>query len=391
MLNRRIVLIFTVVLLLPSMYLFKLGFQGETTVNETENRTMTTMESFNKTSFFSGSFQDVFEDYLADQFIESENIKRAYQSVVSTGESIFRNQVLRNNCALGRYEMKEGVYNLGCDRLLGWEEYNEYLFNDKIQLFFDLIDTHLSGLDQIHLYFINESRAFSDSLQAANPAHYANLSREADERKIETAQLEVNSLSDYTHYFYQTDHHWNLYGSYRGYQDLVELLFEDEVPISPLEKHTFDKPFYGSFSRLIGYYSYHDTFSIYDFNYPVLTVKIDGVQGIYGYEKEYMYNGWVLSDNSNFYGGVYGGNYGELVFTSEHEEKDNILIFATSYMNPINKLIASHFYNTHVIDLRYVSEQFDFRKYIEENEIDQVLFVGDIDFYVNFTKWWSGE
>ena len=67
----------------------------------------------------------------------------------------------------------------------------------------------------------------------------------------------------------------------------------------------------------------------------------------------------------------------------------------TSATNPVNALIASHFDQTRVIDLRYYEEYaghpFDPAAYVQENGIDTVLFLGDVKLFLPDPETEGGE
>ena len=85
------------------------------------------------------------------------------------------------------------------------------------------------------------------------------------------------------------------------------------------------------------------------------------------------------------YGDFYGNDYAKIVIDMNNAEKENILIIGESYDNAILKLLATHFNETHSIDLRHYSttfgERFSFSKYVEENDIDKVLIIGNGEFF----------
>ena len=87
------------------------------------------------------------------------------------------------------------------------------------------------------------------------------------------------------------------------------------------------------------------------------------------------------------YGSYYGSDSGEIIFDTEADEKDNILIIGESYDNAVLKLLATHFNRTHSIDLRnyehFMGKKFNFNEYVEENGISKVLFIGNLDFYIS--------
>ena len=56
-----------------------------------------------------------------------------------------------------------------------------------------------------------------------------------------------------------------------------------------------------------------------------------------------------------------------------------MLILSSSFSNPINGLIASHFNRTYVIDGRHYND-FKVFDYIEKNNINKVLIIMDFNF-----------
>ena len=81
----------------------------------------------------------------------------------------------------------------------------------------------------------------------------------------------------------------------------------------------------------------------------------------------------------------YGGEYGEIVYDFGTEGNGTLLMIASSYSNPINALIASHFDRTVVVDPRYwekwTGESFDPAVCVTRAGADTVLLLGDIRFF----------
>jgi len=67
----------------------------------------------------------------------------------------------------------------------------------------------------------------------------------------------------------------------------------------------------------------------------------------------------------------------------------------SSFTNPINKLIASHFDKTYVIDLRHykdlTNQNFNVKEYINKNKINKVLIIMDYGYLKDqsFNMDWS--
>ena len=87
------------------------------------------------------------------------------------------------------------------------------------------------------------------------------------------------------------------------------------------------------------------------------------------------------------YGKFYGGDMGEIIFDTGNTEKDSILVLGESYDNAILKLLASHFDKTYSVDMRfykaYMGNDFNISEFVKEHSIDTVLFIGNIDFFIN--------
>ena len=46
---------------------------------------------------------------------------------------------------------------------------------------------------------------------------------------------------------------------------------------------------------------------------------------------------------SNHYGLYYGEDYAQVIYEFDNPEAENLLVLSTSWSNPINELIASHY------------------------------------------------
>lgn len=382
----KIIFIIIIVLLFPLLFIMNYVFNGEKDINYLENRTNSKFVDINLTNFMDSSFQDKLENILLDQFPCNEDIKKSYLNLINS--KVFRDLFTFSDNKRDKIEIKDEIFSIGEDNYLMWQEYGIDLFHINCSNLLSYINEELKDEDT-YLYFINESKAIQDKGGKINNEYFDFLKESLKNTK--TSQFEIDSLDDYKYYFYKSDHHWNLYGSYQGYKDIINLLFDDEQIVAPNREVKLSDSYCGSFCRLIGYYDSLDTFYIYDYNYPKIKTYINGDLSNYGHEKNYLEKGWELHEDENCYGAVYGGNYGELIFDTENEDKDNILILSFSYINPIAKLIANHFNRTYIVDIRNyyndIGTEFNIKKYIEENHINKVLFVGDIDTIVTINKW----
>ncbi len=220
---------------------------------------------------------------------------------------------------------------------------------------------------------------------------YAEQMRDLLSDDIAFGYLKINSYEDYQRMFYRSDHHWNIFGAYQGYLDTVSMLREKKPELSEpvTDVEFFEVPnlvYRGSTARLTADESLTD--SIWDMRskLPHYTVKVGenvfDSANLLGFSDraKYWEGEWNEAKYFNHYAYYFHYDYGEIRYDFEKGTGDNLLIFVDSMSNCIEEYIASHFDKTFAVDLRYyeeqTGEQFDFQKYVEENEITDVLFFG---------------
>ena len=190
---------------------------------------------------------------------------------------------------------------------------------------------------------------------------------------------EINSFEEFDERFYDTDHHWNYIGSYEGYKEVLSLISDDE-PLEPTGVFHSGLRFAGSKAMALGKL-FTDEMSIYRFNYPPMTIQVNGNESDYGHQKELL-SGELGAVS---YGAVYGDDEAEVIFDTG-KDGDNILIIGESYDNAILKLIAGHFAKTYSIDLRHYEvtfgEKFNFNEYVRQHGITKVLLIGNVDYFL---------
>lgn len=184
---------------------------------------------------------------------------------------------------------------------------------------------------------------------------------------LNVKELEIKDNAEYTQYFYRTDHHWNSYGAIKGYEDIIEML---GYKPKKLTAKMLDVDFIGSTAKAAALTNIKDYFTIIDYE---SNIKIN----IEGYKpKKIKETKDVFYDH---YVSYYNGMFGEIIYKND-KNKENLLIISDSFAWPIDEIIASHFKNTHVINVRYdrfINENLNFKKYIKDNKIDKVLVLGE--------------
>jgi hypothetical protein len=270
------------------------------------------------------------------------------------------------------------------------EDYQIYFLPDKSVIQAESFNRVLSAFPNVetYVYLATSSRSMDfDRLDAVPPLY--ELIRE-NYPNSKTDLLPIHSIEDYCRYYYKTDHHWNYLGSYTGYQQIIRMMLgADEPLMKPVETVTFSVNFNGSLNKLISRDNSDEPFTVYRFDFPEMTVRINGKRkNSYGKQDAYFDGKYSKRDKLvNHYGEFYGGDQGIVQFTTGDETKENILVFAGSFSNAVDMLIASHFNNSYFVDLRHykddMGEKFNLTNSIKDWNISKVLLLGDGYFF----KW----
>jgi len=212
------------------------------------------------------------------------------------------------------------------------------------------------------------------SLPNNNLENYTKKFKELLDKNINVSELKINSIEEYTEKFYKTDHHWNMYGAYEGYQDIMKML--GKQPQSLEIKQVSNTKYYGSLAKSsLSKLTYDNIYDIIlDTDYRTLVNNEENNAKFkprkITYDKNY--------DFFDYYIHYFNGQYGTVQYTFNNNSTENLLIFSDSYAWQIDYLIASHYKNTYVINLRYddyLSGKFDYNDFIEKNNITNVLFL----------------
>lgn len=351
----------------------------EDTISKKENRALNQFEHFTLENFFNGDFQNNFESAISDQFLFSEKIRTHYLKAVSNLPIFGIDKIFCENnylVTVGRDNIARGIFNCGGNIIYkphGRTDEEEKVFASNINKY-----NRINRLIDTYYYFVNDASVmdFSKNQKMVNyPEELVNKLK----GNYHFDYLKWDNLDEYFNYFYKTDHHWNYKGSYQGLKDIIKLLGRNE-DIQPTGIFTNHEEYFGSHARILNNYDYPEEFEYYQFDLPLHKTYINGEEKVYNHYKEYETHNYEYNrDKDNYYGYVYGGDYGEVIFDYNQPSKENLLIFSNSYSNPIAEVLAQLYNQTYNIDLRYYKSafgvDFDFDNYIKEHNISKVLFI----------------
>lgn len=377
--NKKIYKIILIVMFfMPTMLIFIVPIRGEKEISKLESRKLEEIPDFSFSSFFDGSFQDKLEKSITDQMILSQTIKVNIKKLKNSINTHVYSFLITNkkNCK-GYIEVVDGYYSYNCSTYL----IEKPVINYRDEVFESNKSVYNNIRADKYIYFIEKDRSINfDNIEEKNK-WFEGIKKNFKAKKY--AKFSLNSYNDLEEYFYQTDHHWNYKGSYKGYTEIIELLFgKKEKVLKPLKVEQFNVIFNGSASRKSLTNLSNERFAVFTFNTPRYKSYINDKAKNYGSKENYLNNNYKSDLYTNHYSLYYGGDFAKVEYDFNNKNKENLLILATSYSNAINDLIASHFNKTYVIDLRFYKEHYnqdlDINKFIKNNNIDKVLIMGDI-------------
>jgi len=377
--NKKINIVFIVCVFLYLCSGLFLTILGRKDINDYENRTAYKLPKIKIDTILDKTYQDDTELAFSDQTLLSTTIKKGYNFLSNSITSKASNIILKNNCDNKYINVGKLISTFGCDNNIIY--YYTYIEDSKVEY-----DNRIENINKIiektdvplYLYYIEKDTDINfETNEKSNIYNY--LSDNIDTTNF--YKFEINNFEEFSNNFYKTDHHWNHKGSYKAYQQLVEILTKDNA-LNPLEEVCLNDNFSGSKANYSGAsLIYKETFCAYRFENLNMDVYVNGKKSSYGDSKYHFDN--PLSEIT--YGTFYGADYGEVIFDNKNANKENILIIGESYDNAILSLIATHFNKTFSIDLRSYemenNKKFNYLEYIKENSIDKVLLIGNRDYF----------
>lgn len=376
--NLFFVLFFILIIFLIPLIMF---LRPAKDISSAENRKLNKFHFPTIKGLLNGEYQDNLENAMEDQMILSETFKKISNLINNINRNISNSVIFKD---IEIIPMSKGYCKLGDSGYLIYCPKTFEYFKSGVVKNINTINNLKNKYKDIDFYAY---RVITDE-DISNDG----FNNETDEYFKENISFDyssftkVKSYNDYKKYYYKSDHHWNYKGSYEGYKEIMNLLGEDilyEPKGTTCFKNTY---FVGSEASAVGDTSIKDEFCVYDFDYVKLDEEVHGQFAKYGYFEDYANGDYRTGNYYNHYGVYYGGNYGEVIFKNNDKNNNkNILMIVDSMSNPVNRLIASSYKNTYIVDLRryqtFKGEVFILDEYLKKYDIDEVLFLGNIRFY----------
>lgn len=264
----------------------------------------------------------------------------------------------------------------------------ENKFRNQITKYIENYNQFLSGKDKdVYFYFVNNSRSIDFTEDLNEPNRTFAFLCDSLTCVDHAACLEIDSFDTYMKYFYQTDHHWNHVGAQKGYEDIVRLLLgEKETPYQPVEEVVFDAVYNGSYVQRTGVRNASEHFAAYRYRLPEIKLTVNGKKKTVGRQAQYFTGKYSKNELASHFATFYGGDWGELVYDTGREDRENLLILCNSYGCSVRHLICAHFHKTYVVDMReYLSQthkSMKIQQYLTDHHISKVLILGDVSYFL---------
>lgn len=200
--------------------------------------------------------------------------------------------------------------------------------------------------------------------------------------QIKFDYLKIQNMQAYRRMFFKTDHHWNIQGAYEGYLGALRLLSPDGELGNPLFGPFFrvdDVVFQGSRARAASITDISDELWDIDVEYPARVVTVDDKPPAadFSQKEQYLKGEFGKTPFVNHYAAYFHSEYAKITYETGQGSGKNLLLITDSNSNCMDKLLASHFDNTYLVNVAYwkktFDEEFNIRKFAEGKDITHVL------------------
>lgn len=334
-----------------------------------ENRVLEDTPQLSAETLFSGSFMKSEENYAGDHF----PLRKQFVSLNTEVQLTMGKRDIGSN--YGRTPAEGGVY---------WGKNGhiyEALLPNKTDIFKNNVNAITqfgknAGLEMTVMPVPSGSQEQPGSL----PAYAPNDNQREELRAIQSTAQPGTTVIDLFDtlseskgdYYFKTDHHWNIYGAFLGYQALTKALGEQPLQQSDFDFRVVSHDFLGTlYSKAITFNPQTD-----DFILPYCKLKNDITQQTNKMKHKGIYWEQYLTQKDK-YATFLGGNHSvDVVRNADVKNGKKLLIVKDSYANSLIPFLAQNFSEIHIVDLRYYNQ--NVYQYIKDNHITQLAAVYSI-------------
>lgn len=331
-----------------------------------------------------GFFQDTFEKAFQDQFIKRQSIIQVYRFIE---HQLYKLSILNpKDYTLIKIGNDVYTFKVNEEYLVGWPIVKNDKYKKGVELFTKNINEISKKYPDINFYVykpfrITESNWFDkDNGFTSYGTYYRELLISNLDKKIIFLENKIEDFEEYKKYYFKTDPHWNIYGSYEGYKVFCNALnrnYSDVICRQYDSEYVFeDFDYYGQYGRYSSHLTSPDKFIDLNFDQlPNYKTYVNGVEDKYSKKEEFK-NNEIEEFYWTYIYSIYHGNDEALVeYQVENQTGRVLLCFVDSYSSPIKFLIASHFDHAYFVDPRS-NPEFNFKIFMEEHKITDIMYLG---------------
>lgn len=344
------------------------------TFSQEENRMLATIPRFSFESFVNGDYLNGVNDYINDHFA-------------------FRNIYLKLNSwwevsVMGKKE-NNGVY-IGKDGYLFEKfEYGEEE-KEKVKNNASAISNFAETMQEIDIptYFalvpnsiyINSDK-LPENVEVPNQEDiintvYSNI-KNTKNINVTSALKEENKTKPL---YFRTDHHMNSDGAYVVYREFCSAVNIQPVQIENFNKITVTNDFLGTFdskAQLIN--QTPDEIFVYE---NEINTNIE--EAVYDKETtKSIFNEEFLTGKDK-YSYFLNGNNSKAIIKTKVDNNKKLLVIKDSYAHIMSQFLCENYSEVHFLDPRYTN--FDYKEYVQENGITDVLFLYNVSNFATDTN-----
>lgn len=355
--SERIKKLLTIIIsLVIIIFAFLFIFLEKKDFSNNENRYLQSFPSFNISNLIDGSYIEDFESFLQDHFPFRDFLigcKTSFYQLIGHDKV---NEVYfgENNYLIEEFKNDENK-----DRIISilnnFSEKNDIDINfllapTSYEIYSNYLPSLIVGKSEKEVF-----KYYEDNLEFPVISLFSSFEKEKDNYSL----------------YYKTDHHWTSYGAYFAYKEFRKFkdLSYHEIDEYKIEKVSDN--FLGTlYSKTLAFSYEKDSiyrFELEDLDYVVHYQNKDSNSF---YEDKYL-------NTKDKYSYFLDNNHPLITIENKKLKKsNNILIIKDSYANSMIPFLLPHYQTIHVIDPRYYKQSIT--EYIEDNKIDEVLFIYNI-------------
>ncbi len=311
----------------------------KTSYSENEKRILSEAPAFTAEALFDGSLMTDFETYLSDHF---------------PGRDLFVGVNSYYELSTGRGGTSE-VYFGSDGYLIGKENEaasEEHVIKNTVN-FAAFADT--LGLDATMMIVPSSGYILEDKLPAVHADYHDEaLLTAAEERADHLQWIDLtetfNKAKADTQLYYKTDHHLTADGSYEMYKAYLQS--KGVAPYEGFRNESYDG-FYGTYYSRGGYWlTKPDAVELYiDDTLKDITVEVSDGLGEPTVSDSLFFKDHL--NNADKYPIYLNGNHGLVKITNPNAKGGKLLIVKDSFAHCVTTMLASHYSEIYMVDLRY--------------------------------------